>query len=51
MGTIGLLIAACKENIMSADEALAYINILRQSRRHISEKLYQYAINKIKEKN
>jgi predicted nucleic acid-binding protein len=47
MGTIGLLMIAYKENLLTKDEILDSINVLRNSGRHISEMLYRQLIESI----
>jgi predicted nucleic acid-binding protein len=47
MGTVGLLMAAYKEKLLSKDEILTCIDILKYSGRHISNKLYDQLIHKL----
>jgi predicted nucleic acid-binding protein len=51
MGTIGMLMIAYKEHLLSKQEIKNCINILKDSGRHISEKLYEQLINKLDQKN
>lgn len=47
MGTIGMLLAAYKEELLSKEEILHCIEILKTTGRHISEKLYRQLIERI----
>ena len=47
-GTIGILISAYTKGNLSADEIKASIEILKNSGRHIGEKLYNMLLEKIK---
>ena len=47
MGTIGMLLAAYRSEVLSKQEILQYINILKVSGRHISDKLYEQLIEKL----
>ena len=47
MGTIGMLLAAYKEELLSKEEILQCIEILKTTGRHISEKLYRQLIERI----
>ena len=49
MGTLGLLLVGYKENILTKQQIVEYINIMRKSGRHISETLYQQLLAKISE--
>lgn len=40
MGTIGILMSAYEEKIISKDEIRSYIGIMKESGRHIGENLY-----------
>lgn len=40
MGTIGILMSAYKEKMITKDEIRHYINIMKKSGRHIGENLY-----------
>ena len=40
MGTIGILMSAYKEKMISKDEIRHYINIMKEAGRHIGENLY-----------
>lgn len=51
MGTIGVLGTAFKEKIISKSEIKSVIEILRNSGRHISERLYEQLINFIENSN
>ena len=51
MGTIGVLGTAFKEKIISKSEIKSVIEILRNSGRHISERLYAQLINFIENSN
>lgn len=47
-GTIGILLSAYDEGNLSADEMRTSIDILKQSGRHIGEKLYNMLLERIK---
>jgi predicted nucleic acid-binding protein len=47
MGTVGMLMAAYKEGLLSKNEILACIDILKNSGRHISSKLYDQLMHKL----
>jgi predicted nucleic acid-binding protein len=47
MGTVGMLMAAYKEELLSKDEILNCIDILKNNGRHISGKLYDQLIQKL----
>lgn len=47
-GTIGILISAYTKGNLSADEIKASIEVLKNSGRHIGEKLYNMLLEKIK---
>lgn len=47
MGTIGMFLAAYKEQLLSREEILNCIEILKTTGRHISSKLYEQLIEKI----
>lgn len=47
MGTIGILMAAYDEQLLSANDVLQCIDTLQANGRHISEKLYQQLRDKI----
>ena len=47
MGTIGMLMIAYKESLLSKGEILRCIEVLKVSGRHISGKLYEQLIEKI----
>lgn len=47
MGTIGMLLAAYKEQLLSKEEILDCIEILKTTGRHISSKLYEQLLEKI----
>ena len=49
MGTIGMLLAAYKENLLSKEEILRCVEILQTTGRHISEKLYKQLMKRISE--
>ena len=49
MGTIGMLMVAYQEKMLSRDEILHCIDILKNTGRHISEKLYEQLMQKISE--
>jgi predicted nucleic acid-binding protein len=49
MGTVGLLMVAYGEQILSKEEIMKCIEVLRSSGRHISEKLYKQLINKLED--
>ncbi len=51
MGTIGILITAFEEKLISNDEIIQCIRILREQGRHISEQLYKQLIDKIEFKS
>jgi predicted nucleic acid-binding protein len=46
MGTIGMLMIAYNEHLLSEEEILNCINILKNNGRHISEQLYEQLIKK-----
>lgn len=48
MGTIGMLIAAYEEGIISSDEARACIDGLQRAGRHISNRHYQLLLDRLK---
>lgn len=50
MGTIGILMTAYDEKIISADEIRKYITVMKESGRHISDKLYEQLLEMIEEK-
>ncbi|MBR6154903.1 MAG: DUF3368 domain-containing protein [Treponema sp.] len=50
MGTIGILSLAYEKSIISKEEIKEAIEILRESGRHISERLYRQLINMIESK-
>lgn len=50
MGTIGILGIAYEDSILSEEEIKKAVEILRDSGRHISEKLYEQLQNLIKQK-
>ena len=47
MGTIGILMAACEENELTADEEKACVEGLQRAGRHISQKYYQMLLDKL----
>lgn len=47
MGTIGMLLAAYKSQLLSKEEILECINILKTTGRHISNKLYKQLMEKL----
>lgn len=47
MGTIGMLLAAYKEELLSKEEILHCIEILKTTGRHISERLYKQLMEKM----
>lgn len=47
MGTIGILLFAHEEKLLSADETRRALEKLRQANRHISDELLNYALNKL----
>jgi predicted nucleic acid-binding protein len=47
MGTVGMLMAAYKEGLLSKNEILTCIDILKNSGRHISSKLYDQLMHKL----
>lgn len=49
MGTLGLLLVGYKENILTKQQIVECIDIMRKSGRHISETLYQQLLAKISE--
>lgn len=49
MGTIGILMSAYKDNLISADEIREYINVMKEAGRHISDKLYAQLLEMIAE--
>ncbi len=50
MGTIGVLASAYSDNLISKDEIKTAIEILRDSGRHISERLYEQLLELIEQK-
>lgn len=48
MGTIGILLAAYEDRLLSAEDIEKCIDILKSSGRHISNKLYEQLMNKLK---
>ena len=50
MGTIGILGLAYEDSIISKEEIISAIEILRDSGRHISEKLYEQLLKMLEEK-
>lgn len=50
MGTVGILLLAYDLGILSAGDIKAIVELLRNSNRHISEKLFKQLIDKISEK-
>ena len=51
MGTIGILALAYEDSIISHQEIKNAIDVLRDSGRHISERLYEQLLNMIGEEN
>lgn len=51
MGTIGLLLVGYKESILTKQQILECIDVMKYSGRHISEALYQQLLTKISESN
>jgi len=49
MGTIGILLAAYESGLLENEEVENYIEVLRKSGRHISEKLYKQLLEKIED--
>jgi len=47
MGTIGMLLVAYREKLLSKEEILQCIDILKITGRHISEKLYKQLLEKL----
>ncbi len=47
MGTIGMLLVAYREKLLSKEEILQCIDILKINGRHISEKLYKQLLEKL----
>ena len=47
MGTIGILMAAYKENELTADEVRKCVDGLQRAGRHISQKHYQMLLDKL----
>lgn len=48
MGTVGILMTAFDEELLSAEEIEQCIDVLRSNGRHISEKLYEQLMEKIR---
>lgn len=48
MGTVGILMTSFDEELLSADEIEKCIDVLRSNGRHISEKLYEQLMEKIR---
>ena len=48
MGTVGILMTAFDEELLSAEEIEKCIDVLRSNGRHISEKLYEQLMEKIR---
>lgn len=48
MGTIGILLSAYEDSVLSAEEVREALNRLRTSNRHISENLLNVALEKLK---
>ncbi|MCM1459169.1 MAG: DUF3368 domain-containing protein [Bacteroides sp.] len=49
MGTVGILMTAFEEKLLSADEIKQCINVMKNNGRHISEQLYEQLMEKINE--
>lgn len=49
MGTIGILLAAYQEKLLSKEEILQCIETLKTTGRHISERLYKQLVEKMSE--
>ncbi|MCM1173054.1 MAG: DUF3368 domain-containing protein [Clostridium sp.] len=49
MGTVGILMTAFEEKLLSADEIKQCINVMKNNGRHISEQLYEQLMDKINE--
>lgn len=49
MGTLGILLAAYELSLLENEEIKNYIEVLRKSGRHISEKLYKQLLQKIED--
>jgi predicted nucleic acid-binding protein len=49
MGTIGILMQAYDDNLITKDEILACIDMLKKNGRYISERLFDSLKNKIEE--
>ena len=47
MGTIGVLLFAYEENVLSGSDVVKILEKLKNANRHISDDLIQYAISKI----
>lgn len=47
MGTIGVLLVAYKENLLSKEDILKCIEILKTTGRHISNRLYEQLLEKL----
>ena len=45
MGSVGVLVSAFREGILSEDEAFDAFQRIREARRHISERLIEDALN------
>lgn len=50
MGTVGILLLAYDLGILSAEDIKAIVELLRNSNRHMGEKLFKQLIDKISEK-
>jgi Predicted nucleic acid-binding protein, contains PIN domain len=50
MGTIGVLLVANKEKLLSREEVMNCIRILKITGRHISDKLYEQLIKKLSDR-
>lgn len=48
VGTVGILMTAFDEKLLSAEEIEQCIDVLRSNRRHISDKLYEHLMEKIR---
>ena len=48
MGTVGILITAFDEELLSVEEIEQCIDVLQSNGRHISEKLYEQLMEKIR---
>lgn len=47
MGTVGILLAAYEDGLLQKEEIIQCVSILRNSRRHISEALYEQLMERL----